>query len=237
MASMLERPERALVVFAHPDDAEIGAGGTIARWTREGTQVYYLVCTNGDKGSADPEMTPERLAAIREREQRAAAEVLGIKEVVFLRYPDGELEDTRQLRGEVVRAIRRFRPDVVLCPEPFRRSSYQHRDHRVAGRASLDACFPYARDRLHFPEHEREGLAPHKVGSILFWQAEEPDVFTDIKETLDLKVKALLCHASQMSNPGRDVPQRVRENAQQQATRSPEPMEYAEGFRKVEFRR
>ncbi|MBI3742831.1 MAG: PIG-L family deacetylase [Chloroflexi bacterium] len=148
-------PQRVLICTPHPDDAEIGAGGTLAKWIGKGAQATLVVCTNGDKGSDDPAMTSERLAALRENEQLEAAKVLGIKEVVFLRHPDGEIEDTKQFRGDVVREIRRAKPDVVLTTDPLRRTFYQHRDHRVTGQVVLDAVFPLARDHLNFQEHCR----------------------------------------------------------------------------------
>ena len=177
----MDRPERALVVTPHADDAEIGCGGTVAGWIAEGTKVFYVLCTNGDKGTSDPDMTSERLAKIREREQAEAASVLGIGEVVYLRYADGALEDNSEFRGHLVHAIRKFRPDVILTTDPHRRSFYLHRDHRMCGTVTMDAVYPYARDRLHFPEHiTSEGLETHKVGDVLFWGSEEPDTFIDI---------------------------------------------------------
>jgi len=234
---MVETPGSALVVIPHPDDGEGWCGGTVARWIKEGAEVYYVLCTDGGKGSNDLEMTPDRLAVIREKEQIEAAATLGVKEVVLLRHPDGELEDTREFRKEIVRAIRRFRPDVVLCPDPYRRNSYWHRDHRITGQVAADATFPYARDHLHFHElFKDEGLAPHKAGMILFWAPDVPDTFIDIGETIDMKIKSLLCHDSQVSkNPDRDAAEWVRERARQSAEGS--GFQYAEAFRKVEFRR
>lgn len=231
----LETPKRAMVVTPHPDDAEIGCGGTVAQWTHEGAEVIYVLCTNGDKGSQDPDMTPERLAAIREKEQSDAAAVLRVKEVVFLRHQDGELEDTREFRGELVRAIRQFQPDVVFCPDPFRRSFYLHRDHRICGQVTIDAVFPYSRDRLHFFELTNQGFQPHKVGTILMWGTEEPDTFVDITDTLELKCQSLLCHASQVSNPGQDAVKFVREFAETQGAKG--GMKYAEAFRIISLRR
>ena len=234
---MVDAPERALVVIPHPDDAEGWCAGTVARWIEQGTEVYYVLCTDGGKGSNDPEITPEELATIREKEQLEAASTLGAKEVVMLRHPDGELEDTREFRKEIVRAIRRFLPDIVLCPDPYRHSSVWHRDHRITGQVTADAAFPYARDHLHFQElFKEEGLAPHKTGMILFWAPDVPDTFIDISETIDMKIKALLCHESQVSiRPDRDVGESVRERARQDAEGS--GFLYAEAFRKVEFRR
>ena len=173
---MVDRPERAMVVTPHPDDAEIGCGGTIAGWIRQGTVVVYVLCTNGDKGTENREMTSARLAAIREEEQGAAAATLGVKEVVYLRHPDGGLEDSSEFREQLVRAIRTHRPDTVLCPDPFRQNFYLHRDHRICGQVTLDAVFPFARDHLHFQDHlQVDGLEPHKVGEMLMWGTEAPD--------------------------------------------------------------
>ncbi|MSQ11426.1 MAG: PIG-L family deacetylase [Dehalococcoidia bacterium] len=229
----MDTPGRALVVFAHPDDAEFGCSGTIAKWVQEGAEVHYLVCTNGDKGSTEPEMLPERLAPVREAEQRAAAAVLGVKSVECLGYPDGELEPTRAFLGQVVRAIRRVKPDAIITSEPHPRTYHSHRDHRMAGLVTLDACFPYARDHLHFPEHMRQGLEPHKVGAILFFGGEEPLEFVDITGTMDTKIRALYKHASQVR--GRDIEELVRKRSHEIGERA--GYEYAEAFRKIEFRR
>ena len=234
---MIDRPDRALVITPHPDDAEIGCGGTIAQWISEGSTAIYVLCTNGDKGSEDPDMTSERLAEIREKEQAAAATTLGVEEVINLRYPDGSLEDTPEFRGHIVRAIRKHAPDVVLCPDPIRRGFYLHRDHRICGQVVLDAVFPYARDRLHYPEHERdEGLSPHKVGDILFWGSEEPDTFVDITDSLSLKVDALKKHESQVYSSGSktDVDEFVRAAARRAGQRA--ELSYAEAFRRLHFR-
>ena len=234
---MVDVPGTALVVIPHPDDAEGWCGGTVASWIIGGTDVYYVLCTDGSKGSDDPNTDPERLAAIREKEQLDAAAVLGVKDVVLLHHPDGELEDSKEFRKEIVRAIRRFRPDVLLCPDPYKRAYHWHRDHRMAGLVSADAAFPYARDYLHFHElYEEEGLEPHKTGMCLFWAPDVPDTFVDISETLDMKAKALSCHDSQISKrPNRDVAASVRERARTAAEGS--DYEYAEAYRKIEFRR
>jgi len=231
---MIDTPKRALAIFAHPDDAEFGCAGAVAKWARQGTEVYYLACTRGDKGSNDPEMTAERLAPIREREQREAASVLGVREVVMLHYGDGELEDTRNLRRDIVRAVRRFRPDVVFTSNPFVNNRHIHRDHRVTGQVVLDGLFPYARDHLHFPELLREGLEPHKTLLALLWGAEGPDVLIDITETIDAKVEALMCHRSQFRGRANQVAERVRSWARETGQRAGVP--YAEAFRKIQFR-
>lgn len=229
-------PARFMICTPHPDDTEIGAGGTAARWIREGADGILIVCTNGDKGSADLEMTSEELAAIREREQTEAAAVIGFKEVVFLRHPDGELEDNRAFRGELVREIRRHKPEVVLSVDPYRRGFYNHRDHRMTGTVTIDAVFPYARDHLHFAEHRALGLEPHKVANIYLWGSEAPDTYVDIGETIDMKIEALAKHVSQVGPPrDRDFGSFIRENAQRLA--KDQGMEYAEAFRVMQLRR
>lgn len=230
----MDRPERALVVTPHPDDAEGGCGGTIGRWVREGTRVAVVLCTNGDKGTEDREMSPERLAATRETEQADASRTLGVEEVIYLRNPDGGLEDTYEFRGQLVRALRSFKPDVVLCPDPHRRTFYLHRDHRICGMVTLDAVFPYARDHLHYPEHSREGLETHKVGDVLLWATEEPDTWIDVTETVDLKIESLTKHASQISS-AREVDEWVKNDARAMGKMA--EMEYAEAFRRIAIRR
>ena len=234
---MVDTPERALVVIPHPDDGEGGCGGTVAKWVKHGAEVNFVLCTDGSKGASDPQMTPEKLVAIREKEQFKAASTLGVKEVVMLRYPDGELEDTREFRKEIVRAIRRFRPDIVLCNDPYRRTTHSHRDHRMVGQVTLDAVFPYARDRLHFYDLlNEEGLQPHKTGMVLLWGSDTPDTVIDISESIDLKAKALLCHRSQfVEHPDRETGDFIKENARKLG--ESHGVHYAEVFRKLEFRR
>ena len=227
---------RILVVVAHPDDAEFGCAGSVASWVADGCEVFYCLMTSGNRGSDDPGMAPDRLAVIRQEEQRAAARVLGVKDIAFLGYPDGELEDTRDARRDVVRAIRRFRPDRVVTQNPFPSlSPYSgHRDHRHAGRLALDAVYPYARDRLHFPEVAAEGLLPHKVRQVYLMGHDEPDTFVEITGTMDTKLAALRCHASQLKDFAA-VEARVRERA---ADLGKTPgYTYAEGFRAVELPR
>ena len=227
---------RILVVVAHPDDAEFGCAGSVARWVAEGIDVFYCLFTSGNRGSDDPAMTPERLATVREAEQRAAAAVLGVKDVVFLRHPDGELEDTRDARRQVVREIRRFQPDRIVTQNPFPSlNPYSgHRDHRHAGRLALDAVYPYARDRMHFPEVLAEGWQPHKVREVYLMGHAEPDVILDITGTMDRKLEALRCHASQLRDfAGAEA--RVRERAADLG--KPQGYTYAEAFRSIELPR
>ena len=186
-------PVHVMVVTPHPDDAEYGVSGTVARWTREGKQVMYVVCTKGDKGTSDVKMKPKKLAEIREKEQLAAAKILGVCKVVFLRLPDQGLEDTPEFRKQIVRLIRMYRPEIIVTADPYRRYIW-HRDHRITGQVCIDAVFPYARDHLAYPDLLEEGLKPHKVKEMLFWAAEDINCRFDITGTYDLKTAALLCH-------------------------------------------
>jgi len=233
---MEETPKRVLVVTPHPDDAEIWCGGTVARWIKQGAVTCYVLCTDGGKGTSNPEITSQELAAIREREQLAAAQILGVKHVVMLHRPDGGLEDTSDFRKEIVREIRRVRPEVVLCPEPYRRNLAWHRDHRIAGQVTQDAVFPYARDHLHHAELcQEEGLEPHKTRTILFWGAEQADTYIDISDTIDLKIEALQAHQSQTaSHPKKDIAKFIK--AQAKSAAANQGYNYGEAFRKVTFR-
>jgi len=199
-----EVPERAMVVFAHPDDAEIGSGGVVAKWIAAGCEVTYVLCTNGDAGTAEPALTPAALAARRADEQRAAADFMRVKHVVMLGYPDGFLEDTRQFLGDIVRVLRQYRPHTVFVHDPYRIHNFQHRDHRKAGLTTTDAVYPYARDHLHFAEQiTQEGLAPHKVRELWYWGADEPNAIVDVSDGIDRQIAALIRHESQM--PGFNV--------------------------------
>lgn len=221
-----------LIVAAHPDDAEFGAAGTVARWIREGKTVVYLLCTHGEKGTSDRNMHPEQLAQIREKEQLAAADVLGVSAVVFLRYPDQGLEDTAEFRKDIVRAIRKYRPDIVVTSDPYRRYLW-HRDHRVTGQVVLDAVFPFARDHLAYPDLLEEDLEPHKVKEILFWASEDVNYRVDITATFDLKVAALRCHESQVKElPFADLDSWLKERCRSMA--AGEPFELAEAYHWVE---
>ncbi|HJM36536.1 MAG: PIG-L domain-containing protein [Dehalococcoidales bacterium] len=208
---MTTKAAQILVVIPHPDDAEFGAAGTVARWIRKGKEVVYVVCTNGDKGTSDPEMTSARLAKIREKEQRAAAKVLGVREVVFLRYPDQRLEDTPKFRKDIVRAIRQFKPDTVVTCDPYKRYT-THRDHRITGQVTLDAVYPTARDLLAFPDLIEQGLLPHAVKEVFLWGSDEPNYPSDITDTFELKIAALLYHKSQFGNrPTLEIVERVKQ--------------------------
>jgi LmbE family N-acetylglucosaminyl deacetylase len=240
MAVVSDTPDRALVLFAHPDDAEIGCGGVVARWLAAGCEVTYVLCTNGSAGTGDRSLTPAALVETRQTEQRAAAEFLGVKNLVTLDYPDGGLEDTRELRGHVVRAIRKFRPYTVLTHDPHRIRSFQHRDHRMVGIVATDAVYPFARDHLHFPEHiTDEGLEPHKVRELWYWGADEPDVIVDVTDSIDRQIAALVRHESQVGGlsmgPDETIEHRVKARAAELAMGY--GFKYGEAFRRLIARR
>jgi LmbE family N-acetylglucosaminyl deacetylase len=228
-------PRSVLAVTPHPDDCEGGCGGTLAKWIKEaGTEVVIVLCTNGDKGTSDREMSSEALATIREQEQQEAADVLGVKEVVFLSHPDGGLEDNREFRSEIVREIRRNKPEVVMCIDPYRSFSHTHRDHRMSGQVTVDAAVSYAWSSLHFPEQiAQEGLEPHRVSAAYLWGGESPDICVDISEHMDAKMDSLSMHASQMSGRQVDRAEWIRRWASRSAESTGFP--YAESYRRVNF--
>lgn len=229
------RPAYMLVVSPHPDDAEYGIAGTVAHMTAAGNDVVYAICTSGDKGTSDPNMDPEVLARIREKEQLEAARILGVREVVFLRHPDQGLEDTDEFRKEIVRLIRMYKPAVVATADPHRRYLW-HRDHRMTGRVALDAVFPYARDHLAYPELLREGLSPHVVREVWCWGAEEPNHKIDITTTFGMKVAALRCHRSQVGHQSSpEWEERMRRRYAQLA--EGQGFELAEAFYRIEILR
>jgi len=194
-----------MVIVAHPDDAEFTMAGTAALWSGQGCEVTYVICTRGDRGSNDPQVMPWELARRREAEQHAAAAILGVRHVVILGHPDGTLEPTLALRRDLTREIRRFRPEIVLCGDPsvrFYGDSYlNHPDHRAAASAALDAVFPSAGTRYIFPELLAEGLEPHDVQAVYIHGSFEPNLWIDIEPVLDLKIRALQAHASQVRGP------------------------------------
>jgi LmbE family N-acetylglucosaminyl deacetylase len=205
----------------------------VARWAKEGKEIVYVVCTNGDKGTGDANMKAEEVAKIREREQLAAAKLLGVREVIFLRHPDQGLEDTPEFRKELVRLIRMYRPETVVTADPYRRYIW-HRDHRITGRVTLDAVFPYARDRLAYPDLLEEGLAPHKVREVLLWASEDPNYRSDITGTFDMKVAALRCHESQIGRvPSPELEKWLRQRQEEMA--EGEDFELAEAFHREEI--
>jgi LmbE family N-acetylglucosaminyl deacetylase len=221
-----------MVVSPHPDDAEFGIAGTVANWVRAGKVVIYVVCTSGDKGTSDITMKSEDLARMREEEQRNAAQVLGVSEVIYLRFPDQGVEDTPQFRKELVRLIRMYRPDLVATTDPYRKYIW-HRDHRITGQVTLDAVFPYARDHLAYPDLLAEGLNPYKVQEMWLWGTEDVNHRVDITDTFDIKIAALACHKSQViGNISEEMRGRLLERARTMA--EGESFELAEAFHRVQ---
>ena len=230
---MKKKLAQVMVVTPHPDDAEYGVAGTVVRWVSQGKEIVYVVCTNGDKGTSDASVKPEDLARTREEEQIAAASLLGVREVIFLRHPDQGLEDTPEFRKEIVRLIRMYQPETVVTADPYRRYIW-HRDHRMTGQVTLDAIFPYARDIFSYPDLTKEGLDPHKVKEVLLWGTEDVNYRSDITETFDVKLSALQCHKSQVGHiPLQELEERLRERHSSLA--QGEEYELAEGFHRVEI--
>ncbi len=235
---MNSKPEKkpkadVMIISPHPDDSEFGVAGSVARWVKEGKKIVYVICTNGEKGTSDPNVMPEELTETRRMEQEAAADLLGVQEVVFLGYEDQSLEDTHEFRKEIVRWIRTFKPDMLVSADPYRRYIW-HRDHRITGQVVLDAAFPYARDHLSYPELLKEGLEPHKVKEILLWASEEPNYYSDITATFEIKLAALKCHQSQVG--GHHFPaieQWLRQRAEDAARDS--DYDLVEAFHRVEI--
>jgi len=230
-------PQRAMIIAAHPDDIEFVVAGTAAKWVRAGTRVRYVLVTSGDAGSHQPGITREELARVREAEQRAAARVVGVDGVdalVFLGYRDGEVEPTLALRRDLVREIRRFKPDTVVCFDPTRlfvgNRYINHPDHRAVGQAALDAIAPLAAMPLAFVEQQDDDLEPHRVKEIFVASSSEPDTWIDITDTIALKIEALRQHASQFPD-GWDPEEMIREWAAESGAKVGVP--YAEAFRRI----
>ncbi len=232
-------PKCVLSIHAHPDDQEFTVGGTLAKWARQGAEIITVCITRGGAGSnkhTPKEMTPARLVQIREQEQRSACQVLGVKQVIFLDYPDGTLQPTIELRRDLTRLIREHKPEVVVIGDPtvrFYGNSYMnHPDHRVAADVACDAVFPSAGTRFIFPELLEEGLEPHEVSRLFLHGSEKPDTWIDISETIETKVCALLQHASQLGtwDPHQEMYQWAREEGKEGG------LEMAEAFRVMVLR-
>lgn len=224
-----------LVVMAHPDDAEFGCGGTIAKWAAAGKEINYVLCTSGDKGSSDMSISPHKLAQTRRAEQINAAHALGARDVVFLPYEDGVLRNTLELRRDIVREIRRFKPDAVICQDPSMRFGgnryLNHPDHRAAGDACLDAVYPSARDPHVFPELLIDNFMPHKVREVFMSTTQGADVWVDITECFDRKLEGLRQHVSQVGENFDAAVERIRERSRQIARLNNLDFEMAEGYR------
>src|SRR5687768_5600724 len=222
-------PKTLMCIMAHPDDIDFGSAGSVARWCKEGWTVYYVLATSGDKGTHGG-MGPQELAATREAEQREAARVLGVKDVIFLGYPDGFLEVTTELRGQIVRLFRKYKPDVVLTWDGFR-TSFNHFDHRNIGIAVRDAVFPAVRDHLYYPEHGRDddNLEPYwRVNEMLVVGADKPDYFVDVTDYIEQKVDAILAHKSQVQTQDR------AEMMKRQTQRRDKKGRMVESFRRIQ---
>ncbi|MEO5986902.1 MAG: PIG-L deacetylase family protein [Candidatus Limnocylindria bacterium] len=234
----LPTPDRVLVVAAHPDDIEFGAAGTVARWIREGASARYLLVTRGEKGSDDPAADVGAIAALREREQREAGDVLGIERVDFLDEPDGQVEPSLRLRERITHAIRSFQPEIVMTHDPtvlFVNNEWvNHPDHRAVGQVTVDAVFPTARDPLNFPEHQAEGLAAWKVAELYLWSTNDANQLVDIAATLDAKIEALARHDSQFRSFD-EIARWVRRRSEELGERV--GYRAAEGFRRVTLAR
>ena len=232
MVELLEdAPARALAIYAHPDDPDVGCGGTLAAWAAKGSEVHTLLCTDGDKGSTDPSADPGELVAKRAVEAGEAAALIGLAGQEFLHYLDGELDDDVGLRQAIVSVIRRLRPDVVLCPDPtavfFGQDYFNHRDHRITGWAVLDAVAPATALPLYYPE---AGPA-HQVSTVLMSGTLEPDVWVDISTTVEVKVLAVGCHRSQFPD-GAEWARSAVHGAAEDAGRNA-GVRFAEGFRRL----
>jgi LmbE family N-acetylglucosaminyl deacetylase len=225
--------QRAMAVFAHPDDAEFGMAGTIAKWVREGAEVEYVCVTDGSAGSNEPGVVREELVRTRMAEQRAACEVLGVKNVTFLGWVDGTVEATLELRKAITRQVRRFRPDVFIIPDPSRlwdreRGYINHPDHKAVGLAGLAVVNPDASTRPQFTELLDEGLEPFEIPNLWMpvWD-EDADTFTDITDTVETKIEALRCHVSQIHDW--PVDEWIRQRAKERG--APHGLAFAESFR------
>jgi LmbE family N-acetylglucosaminyl deacetylase len=227
-------PERAMIIAAHPDDIEFVVAGTAAKWARAGTAVRYVLATSGDAGSHVSGITREEVARIREEEQRAAARIAGVEDVVFLGYHDGEVEPTLVLRRDLVREIRRFKPDIVICYDPTHllmgNRYINHPDHRAVGLAALDAIAPAAAMPLVFPELREEGLEPHQVKEVFITSSSESDTWIDISDTIEIKIEALRQHTSQFPD-GWDPGEMIRGWAVENGEKASLP--YAEVYRRI----
>jgi LmbE family N-acetylglucosaminyl deacetylase len=229
---------RAVVVFAHPDDAEFGSAGTVASWTTAGTEVVYVSVTDGSAGSNEPGVTREELREVRRTEQEAACEVLGVKECVFLDVIDGTVEPTLELRRDITRVVRRARPDVLVAPDPMRywdqeRTYVNHPDHRAVGQACMAVVNPDSSTRPQFPELLDEGLEPFEIRHLWIPAYEgDADTFVDITDTIEAKIQALRCHKSQIMDW--PVDDWVRERARKRG--EGRGMQFAESFRTFRLR-
>jgi LmbE family N-acetylglucosaminyl deacetylase len=231
---MEETPDVALAVYAHPDDADVACGGTLARWAQAGSAVHLVVCTDGGKGTFDPAVDPQELAARRAEELGESSSLIGLASVTNLGFPDGELDDTDEFRRMLVQRVRELRPEVVCGHDPtavfFGQAYFNHRDHRIAGTALLDAVSPAAALPLYYP-----GTGPpHQVATVLLSGTLEPDIWVDVTDTIGAKAAAVECHRTQFAEAGGWAGEAVRRRAEEEGRRA--GTKYAEGFRRLTLR-
>jgi len=224
-----------LGVAAHPDDLDAGAAGSFAKWAKEGAKCYYLILTDGGRGSMDPNVTADRLVEMRREEQRAAGKIIGLTDVFFLDYKDTELAVTKELKKDIVYYIRKLKADVVVTTDPssiyFKRGFINHTDHRAAGTATIDAIYPLAKNAFAFKEFETEGIKPHKVKTLYLMSFGEGSEIVDITDTIDLKVRAVAEHKSQALSGMADFFKQMSGMMGEKAG-----YKYAEAFTKIEMR-
>ncbi len=230
-----------LAIGAHPDDIDIGSSGTVAKTIQEGGEAYYLVLTDGSKGYEDPNIPNSKLIKMRREEQANAAKILGVKKVFFLDFVDGELENTPKLKKEIVKIIRQIKPTTVMCFDPTvvydeNRNMVNHPDHRVAGQATLDCVFPFARNSRTFPELLKQGLEPHVVEELLLTNFSKSNFFVDISKTIDLKMKAISCHVSQF-NDMEKLLERMKSWSGEIGKKAKPKVKYAESFVRITLRK
>lgn len=230
-----------LAVGAHPDDIDIGCAGTLAKYISEGSEVYYLILTDGSKGSEDLKIPTKELIRIRKSEQQKAADLLGVKKVFFLDFIDGELENTPALRKQIVKIIRQIKPNTVICWDPTlyfdeQRSMVNHPDHRTGGEATMDCVYPFARNSRTFPELLEEGLEPHVVEELLIINFSKANYFVDISSVMDKKIEAIKCHKSQFEDIEK-FGERIKQMSQLMGQKARPKVNYAEGFVKITLRK
>lgn len=230
------KPKVVLGVVAHPDDLDFGACGTLTRWADAGAEVYYLILTDGSKGTERRDVEATKLIETRRKEQESASKIVGAKEVIFLDYEDGILECNKELKRDIARVIRKVKPDVLITFDPSvlyssKRGFINHPDHRAAGQAALDAAYPLARDHLSLPELLKEGLEPHKISTVLLMNFEKANYYVDITDVFERKCQALAAHKSQqMDGQAQEI---IKEFANEAGKKI--GTDYAEGFVRIDI--
>lgn len=231
-----EKVQRALIIMAHPDDPDFSCAGTAILMAQHGIEVTYMILTNGDKGNHNPEITREQLIDLRKREQRAAAEMSGVHQVVFMGQEDGFLQPTKELRRRVVREIRRIRPQLIItsCPDRYYGGAgyINHPDHRNAGLVTLEAIFPATDNMMFFPELMDEGYLPHKISQLYIVGDAQVDLRLDITDVFQQKIDSIICHKTQIREP-----EKLHERMTQRAGQKQDDgtIRYFEQYRVLKF--